>query len=102
MSLDLRSDKRACFVKVFTANQTATEILIPAIAATVTIGCEQHEIYWSNEGTDGQALGSNKDWITNGAKIAIKPGRGKNKMNAIYIATKSSTSAEVTLIFEEE
>lgn len=102
MSLDLRSDNRACFVKVFTAYQTATQILIPSIAATVTIGCEQHDIYWSNEGTDGQVLGVNKDWLSSGAKIAIKPGRGKNKMNSIYIATKSSSSASVTLIFEEE
>jgi hypothetical protein len=102
MALDLRGERAACFVRTFTANQTATEIQIPAIATTVTIGCENHSIYWSHEGTEGQTLGANKDFIAGGAKMAIKAGRGRNKMDTIYIATKSSSSATVTLIFEEE
>lgn len=101
MALDLRSESLATFVKTFTANQTATEIQLPKICNTVTIGCEQHEIYWSHEGTEGQALGADKDWIGGGAKQAIKVGRGRNRMDTIYIATKSSSSALVTLIFEE-
>jgi hypothetical protein len=101
MSIDLRSETRALFVRTFTANQTATEIILPPIANTVTIGCEQHEIYWSHEGTHGQVLGANKDWLVGGSKQQVKVGRGKNRTNRIYIATKSSSSALVTLIFEE-
>jgi len=101
MSIDLRSQTQALFVKTFTANQTATEIILPRNTNTVTIGCEQHDIYWSHEGTHGQALGADKDWLTGGAKQAVKVGRGKNRTNQIYIATKSSSSALVTLIFEE-
>jgi len=101
MSIDLSSQTKALFVKTFTANQTATEITLPRNTNTVTIGCEQHDIYWSHEGTHGQVLGADKDWLTGGAKQAIKVGRGKNRTNQIYIATKSSSSALVTLIFEE-
>jgi len=101
MSIDLRSETRALFVRVFTANQTATEIILPTIANTVTIGCEQHEIYWSDQGTHGQVLGTNKDWLAGGAKQQFKVGRGSNRTNRIYIQTKSSSSALVTLIFEE-
>jgi len=101
MSIDLRSETRALFVRVFTANQTATEIILPPIANTVTIGCEQHEIYWSHEGTHGQVLGTNKDWLAGGSKQQVKVGRGSNRTNRIYIATKSSSTADVTLIFEE-
>jgi len=101
MSIDLSSQTKALFVKTFTANQTATEIILPRNTNTVTIGCEQHDIYWSHEGTHGQALGADKDWLTGGAKQAVKVGRGKNRTNQIYIATKSSSSALVTLIFEE-
>jgi len=101
MSIDLSSQTKALFVKTFTANQTATEIILPRNTNTVTIGCEQHEIYWSHEGTHGQALGADKDWLTGGSKQAVKVGRGKNRTNQIYIATKSSSSALVTLIFEE-
>jgi len=101
MSIDLSSQTKALFVKIFTANQTATEITLPRNTNTVTIGCEQHDIYWSHEGTHGQALGADKDWLTGGAKQAVKVGRGKNRTNQIYIATKSSSSALVTLIFEE-
>ena len=101
MSIDLRNQNQSTFVKTFTANQTATEIHLPSISNTVTIGCEQHEIYWSHTGTDGVILGADKDWIAGGAKQQIKTGRGKNRMNTIYIATKSSSSAIVTLIFEE-
>jgi len=101
MSIDLSSQTKALFVKTFTANQTATEIILPRNTNTVTTGCEQHDIYWSHEGTHGQVLGADKDWLTGGAKQAIKVGRGKNRTNQIYIATKSSSSALVTLIFEE-
>ena len=102
MGLDLRGERAACFVKTFTANQTATEIQIPAIATTVTMGSESHSIYWSHEGTEGQTLGDNKDFIAKGAKLSVKAGRGRNKMETIYIATKSSASAIVSLVFEEE
>ncbi len=101
MSIDLSSETRALFVKVFTANQTATEVIFPRNTNTVTIGCRNHEIHWSHEGTHGVALGTNKDFIASGAKQAFKVGRGKNRTHKIYIATKSSSTADVVLIFEE-
>lgn len=101
MSLDLQSANLYPIVKVFTANQTATEVLLPKTALKVTIGCEQHDIYWSQVGTDGQILGNDKAFIGGAGYMQIVLGRGKNRSDALYIATKSSSSADVTLIFEE-
>jgi hypothetical protein len=101
MSLDYRSENLYPIVKTFTATQTATEVQIPKTCLKVTIGCEQHEIYWSQVGEDGQLLGANKAFIDGGAYMQVTLGRGKNRSSSIYIATKSSSSALVTLIFEE-
>ncbi len=101
MSLDLRSSNLYPSVKVFTANQLATEVLLPKTANKVTIGCEQHEIHWSTVGTDGIALGADKAYIDGGAYMQLSLGKGYNRSNAIYIATKSASTATVILIFEE-
>lgn len=101
MSLDLRATNLYPIVKTFTANQTATQVLLPKTARKITIGCEQHEIFFSQIGTDGVVLGADKAFITGGAYLQIDLGKGSNRSNALYIATKSSSSALVTLIFEE-
>ena len=52
-------------------------------------------------GTDGQILGNDKVFIGGAGYMQVVLGRGKNRSDALYIATKSSSSADVTLIFEE-
>jgi len=101
MSLDYRSLNLYPIVKVFTAIQTATEIEVPQTSLVVMIGCEQHDIYWATVGTDGQILGQDKVFMHGGSYMQIKLGRGKNRTTKIYIMTKSASSADVTLIFEE-
>jgi len=101
MALDLTGENLYPIVKTFTANQTATEIILPRTCLTVTIGSETHQIYWSNVGIDGQSLSQHKDFIDGGAKLSVKLGRGSNRTNAIYIETKSAASATVSLVFEE-
>lgn len=102
MSLDLQSSNTYPKVKVFTANQTATEIKLPKTARKVTIGCDQHEIHWSDTGTDGVILGNDKVPLPAGSYMQVHLAKGRNRSPNIYIATKSSSSADVVLIFEEE
>lgn len=90
-------------IKNFNAIQTWTDVTLPSKGKVVTVGCEQHDIYVSFEGTEGGGTaGVNKLFIKAGGYIAINMGRGTNQHSSIQIATKSSSSAEVTVIFEEQ
>lgn len=102
MSVNLRSENTYPIIKNFTAVQTWTEVLLPSKAQIMTVGCEQHDIYVSFTGTEGGAIaGVDKVFIKSHGYLAIKRGQGTNQHDTIYVATKSSSSAEVTLILEE-
>lgn len=102
MSQDYTSLNSYPIIRNFNAIQTWTQILLPTKGRVITVGCEQHDIYVSFEGTDGGSVtGINKVFIKSGGYMAINRGRGNNQHNSIYIATKSSSSAEVTVILEE-
>jgi hypothetical protein len=89
-------------IRNFNAIQTWTNVSLPGKAIMITVGCEQHDIYVSFEGTEGGATsGVHKIFIKAGGYMSINRGRGTNQHSNIQIATKSSSSAEVTLIFEE-
>lgn len=90
-------------IKNFNAIQTWTDVTLPSKGKVVTVGCEQHDIYVSFEGTEGGGTtGVNKLFIKSGGYMAINMGRGTNQHSSIQIATKSSSSATVTVIFEEQ
>lgn len=90
-------------IKNFNAIQTWTDVTLPSKGKVVTVGCEQHDIYVSFEGTEGGGTtGVNKLFIKAGGYMAINMGRGTNQHSSIQIATKSSSSATVTVIFEEQ
>lgn len=102
MSINYKSLNTYPIIKNFTAVQTWTEVELPSKAFTVTIGCEQHDIYVSFTGTDGGAIaGVDKIFIKAGGYMALNMGRGSNQHTKVYVATKSSSSAEVTIIMEE-
>ena len=102
MSVDLRSVDTYPIVKNFSAVQTWTEVELPSKGQIITVGCEQHDIYFSFSGTHGGSTsGVDKVFIKSGGFFEIKRGRGTNQHDKIYIATKSSSSAEVTIILEE-
>lgn len=102
MSQDYRSINTYPIIRNFNAIQTWTAVNLPSKAYVLTVGCEQHDIYVSFEGTDGGSItGINKVFIKAGGYMAINRGRGNNQHDTMYIATKSSSSAEVTVIMEE-
>ena len=102
MAVDYQGFNSYPLVKTITVYQTATEILVPKTARYIQIGAETHKLYWSSEGTDGQVLGANRDFIAKEAKQIVHLGRGRNRSGVIYISTQTAGSATVTLAFSEE
>lgn len=102
MSQDYKSLNTFPIIRNFNAVQTWTDVVLPGKTRTITVGCEQHDIFVSFEGTDGgSTTGVHKIFIKSGGYMSISRGRGTNQNSTIQVATKSSSSAEVTLIFEE-
>jgi hypothetical protein len=102
MSQDYKTERTYPIIKNFNAIQTWTEVILPSKGKVITVGSEQHDIYVSFEGTEGQATtGVNKLFIKSGGYMSIKLGRGTNQHKTFQVATKSSSSAEVTVIIEE-
>jgi len=101
MSVSYQSQNTYPMVKNFTAVQTWTQVILPSKGRIITIGAE-HDIYVSFEGTDGgTTTGINKLFIKAGGYMALNRGVGNNQHNSVYVATKASSSAEITLILEE-
>lgn len=102
MSQDYKTLNTYPIIKNFSAVQTWTEVLLPSKAYRLTVGCEQHDIYVSFTGSEGgSVVGIDKVFIKAGGYMELTRGRGSNQHSIIYIATKSSSSAEVTVILEE-
>ena len=102
MAQDFHTERTYPIIKNFSAVQTWTDVILPSKGKVITVGCEQHDIYVSFEGTEGQGTsGVNKLFIKSGGYMSIKLGRGTNLHNTFQVATKSSASAEVTVIIEE-
>ena len=102
MSIDLRTTNIYPIIKNLTSIQTWTEVLIPSKANTITVGCESHDIYISFTGTDGGAVpGVDKAFIKANGYMELKRGRGTNQHDKLYVANKSSSSAEITIVLEE-
>jgi len=102
MSQDYTTERTYPIIKNFNAIQTWTEVLLPSKGRIITVGSEQHDIYVSFEGTEGQATtGVNKLFIKSGGYMSIRIGRGTNQHNTFQVATKSASSSEVTVIIEE-
>lgn len=103
MSQDYRQLNVFPIIKNFNAIQTWTDVIVPPKGRIVTIGSEQHDIYVSVEGTEGGGTGGvNKMFIKAGGYVVFNLGRGTNQHDTMQIATKSSSSAEVTVIIEEK
>ena len=54
MSQDYKTERTYPIIKNFNAVQTWTEVIMPSKGKVITVGCEQHDIYVSFEGTEGQ------------------------------------------------
>ena len=102
MSQDYKSLNTFPIIRNFNAVQTWTNVVLPGKTRTITVGCENHDIVVSFEGTDGgSTTGVHKIFIKSGGYMTISRGRGTNQNSTIQVATNTATSAEVTLIFEE-
>lgn len=83
--------------------QTWTEVNLPSKGRLVTVGCEAGDVYVSMEAVEGGSTsGVNKLFIKSGGYMMIDMGRGTNNLSSIQIATKTLSSAEVTVIIEEK
>jgi len=90
-------------IKNFSSVQTWTEVDLPSKGRIVTVGCESGDIYVSLEGVEGGSTsGVNKLFIKSGGYMMLDMGRGTNNLYSIQIATKTLSSAIVTVIIEEK
>ena len=86
----------------FTANTDLTQITLPDNAKTVNIGSEDQKLFFVvNGGTDGGSIPTNKGFIPKNNYFQIKMGRGYNRTNDIFVASRGGT-AEVSIIMFEE
>ena len=102
MSEDLRSLNPYPAFHNFTANDsTTTEILLPSPATQISLGSTGKEIFVCRNGaTDGGAIPSNKMTVPSSNYVVLRLGRGKNRPESIFVASKTGT-AEVSVILEE-
>lgn len=102
MSVDLKGVNTFPIIRNITAIQTWTEVVLPPKGVLLTVGSEQHDIYVSFEGVDGATVaGVHKVFIKGGGYLAMNRGKGTNQHKKVYVATKSSSTGEVTIILEE-
>lgn len=101
MSLDYRSLNSFPIVRSFSANTNNTQIQVPSTANYMTIQTPDHKILISFEGEDGGAPSSHHIHLVSGGSAEFRLGRGYNRSISVYIATESSSAADVNLIFEE-
>tara|TARA_R110000744_G_scaffold17257_2_gene46925 strand:+ start:222 stop:527 length:306 start_codon:yes stop_codon:yes gene_type:complete len=86
----------------FTVTANMTQIKIPNSARRVTIGSQDHQLYLATNGAaDGESPPTHKAFIPKSNYLSINMGRGNNRNSYIYVSS-AATSAEVSLILEEE
>ena len=102
MSEDLRNLNVYPAFHNFTANDsTTTEIILPSPATQISLGSTGKEIFVCRNGaTDGGAIPSNKMTVPSSNYVVLRLGRGKNRPDSIFVASKTGT-AEVSVILEE-
>lgn len=101
MALDYRSVNSFPTIKTFSGNTSNTEILVPANASFMTIQSPAHKIIVATAGTDGGSPVADRIEILSGGSIELRLAKGNNRQGSIYIATSSSSAADINLIFEE-
>ena len=103
MAQDYTNIKTFPKVKAFTASAVAgnaTKITIPATCKRIRIGTQGGALWWSDSGTDGVALATDKTFIPASNKEEIPMGVGKNRIDDLYIAGQAGGEI-VTLTFLE-
>ena len=98
MSEDLRSLNVYPAFYNFTAGDAAvTEILLPSSATQISLGATGKEIYVCRNGaTDGGSIPSNKMTVPQSNYIVLRIGRGKNRPDSIFVASKTGKAPIVT------
>ena len=102
MSEDLRNlNQYPAFYNFTATDTTTTEILLPSAATQISLGAQGKELYVCRNGaTDGGAVPSNKMTVPQSNYVVLRLGRGKNRPDSIFVASKSG-NAEVSIILEE-
>ena len=97
MSQDYRQLNVFPIIKNFNAIQTWTDVIVPPKGRIVTIGCEQHDIYVSVEGTEGGATaGVNKMFIKAGGYVVF------NLQKCNFTSRKNRTTEKSDTLHIEE
>jgi len=102
MSEDLRNiNIYPAFHNFTAADDAVTEILLPSPATQISLGSTGKEIFVCRNGAiDGGAIPSNKMTVPSSNYVVLRLGRGKNRPDSIFVASKSG-NAEVSIILEE-
>jgi len=99
--LDYRALNTFPLIKTFSASTANTEIKVPSNSHYMTIQSPAHKIVVATEGTDGALPSSHHVEVLSGGSIELKIAKGNNRQSSIFIATVSSSAADINLIFEE-
>ena len=102
MSEDLRNlNIYPAFYNFTAGDSTTTEILLPSPATQISLGAQGKEIYVCRNGaTDGGAVPTHKMTVPQSNYIVLRLGRGKNRPESIFVASKSG-NAEISIVLEE-
>lgn len=86
----------------FNVGTTLTKVKIPQSARIIKVGSEDTALYVCREGaTEGQAPPTHKAFIPKNNYLPINFGRGSNRINELFVCSKTG-SADVSLILTEE
>ena len=101
MALDYRALNRFPVIRTFSGNTSNTEIQVPANAGFMTIQGSDHKIVISFDGEDGEPPSAHRIEILSGGSIEFRLAKGYNRSTSVYVATSSSSAADINIMFEE-
>ena len=101
MALDYRALNRFPVIRTFSGSTSNTQIQVPANAGYMTIQSPAHKILVSFDGEDGEPPSAHRIEILSGGSIEFRLAKGYNRSTSVYIATSSSSAADINIMFEE-
>lgn len=101
MALDYRALNRFPVIRTFSGNTSNTQIQVPSNAGFMTIQSPDHKIIVSFDGEDGGTPSAHRVEILSGGSIEFRLAKGYNRSESVYVATSSSSAADINIIFEE-
>jgi hypothetical protein len=101
MATDLSNVDKLPHIKGISQGETWMEIKLPSQCNQVTIGSENTKIYFGQNGqSDGGTPNQDKMFVPAGNIMPVKIGRGRERVNSIFVASSSGT-AVIKILLEE-